>query len=100
MVPSLLSTGPLAVRLAGCSKREESSHTGKPQIGQTNAVALPSLLSTEDLSESSIADLKEKADEASRPAMANPWPDRGDGPRKASVELCNRSFPLLFARVQ
>ena len=68
MVPSLLSTGPLAVRLAGCSKREESSHSGKPQIGQTNAVALPSLLSTEDLSESSIANLKEKANEASRPS--------------------------------
>jgi hypothetical protein len=68
MVLPLLTTGLLAVRLAGCSKREESRHTGKPQIGQTNAVALPSLLSTEDLSESSIADLKEKADEASRPS--------------------------------
>ena len=68
MVHCLLTNGLLAVCLAGCSKSEESSHTGKPQIGQTNAVALPSLLSTEDLSESSIADLKEMADEAPRPS--------------------------------
>jgi hypothetical protein len=67
MVLYLLTTGLLAVCLADCSKREESSHTGKPLIGQ-NAVALPSSLSTEDLSESTIADLKEKADEASRPS--------------------------------
>jgi len=68
MVCCLLTAGLLTACLAGCSKSEESSHTGKPQIGQTNAVALPLLLSSGDLSESSIADLKEKADEASRPS--------------------------------
>ena len=62
IVHSALTTGLLAVCLAGCSPSEQSSHAEKTQAGQTNAVALPSLLSAENPSEDSINDLKVKAE--------------------------------------
>src|ERR1035441_6655372 len=61
-VCSLLAIGLLAALLAGCSKSEQPSQAGKPQFGHTNVVPAASLLSAEDLSDTSIADLKAKAE--------------------------------------
>ena len=62
MVCCLLTAGLLTACLAGCSKSEVPNRSGKPLIGQTNAVPLVSLLSAEGAAETSIADLKAKAE--------------------------------------